>query len=189
MTIIGCAGKKLAGKDTLSDMLVAEYGFVKLSFAGPLKQAAKMIWGFTDRQLHGDLKEEPDPRYPMPTGRYLTPRKAMQDLGTEYGRKLYPNVWVDALMRTIDAHPPEKLWVVSDVRFISEAEAIHYRSGHVVEMLRDVSHKDEHKSEEGLPASLVDTRIDNTNTTVEEFLEKGRKAIEWMRRDGYLPPE
>ena len=76
MTIIGCAGKKLAGKDTLSDMLVAEYGFVKLSFAGPLKQAAKMIWGFTDRQLHGDLKEEPDPRYPMPTGRYLTPRKA-----------------------------------------------------------------------------------------------------------------
>ena len=58
--IIGISGKKRSGKDTVADFLIQEYGFIKYGFADPIKQIAKIIFGFNEEQLYGDKKEEID---------------------------------------------------------------------------------------------------------------------------------
>jgi hypothetical protein len=125
MMIIGIAGKAGAGKSTAARVLVSEFGFVELAFADKLKKICQEVYGFSDDQLYGSLKETSDKRYPrnhtwedggavcaccgadyeaahfggLPSQCYLTPRYAMKTLGTEWGRHCYPNTWVDLAMR------------------------------------------------------------------------------------------
>lgn len=114
MNIIGLLGKAGSGKDTAADVLVAAHGFVKVSMADPLKRICKDVFAFTDEQLWGPSEErnKPDERYQRPyrvrtdvdehETRYegLTPRYALQKLGTEWGRDCYSNIWVDYALRT-----------------------------------------------------------------------------------------
>ena len=44
MKKVAFAGKMQVGKTTSADYLVQKYGFVKLSFAGKLKEIAKDLW-------------------------------------------------------------------------------------------------------------------------------------------------
>jgi hypothetical protein len=88
---------------------------------------------------------------------YLTPRFALQQLGTEWGRNCYPNVWVDYALRVAlvlkdggfyydaksgvrflsqlesrsDWVKGKKDVVISDVRFLNEVEAIRSAGGYV----------------------------------------------------------
>ena len=78
--LIGLTGYKGVGKDTVADYLCAKYGFIRLSFAKPLKDALAIIFGFTDEQLNGSLKEVKDPYW------QITPREAAQFVGTELFR-------------------------------------------------------------------------------------------------------
>jgi len=50
---------------------------------------------------------------------FLTPRLALQTLGTEWGRTLYPAVWTDKLQRDIERNS-HKRWVITDIRFRNE---------------------------------------------------------------------
>jgi hypothetical protein len=65
-TIIAFCGVAGSGKDTACNYLV-ERGFKKATFAAPLKQMAKIAFGFTDEQLYGSSskREEQDERYPF----------------------------------------------------------------------------------------------------------------------------
>ncbi len=65
--IIAIGGLAGSGKDTACDYLVEKHGFKKTSFAAPLKQMAKIAFGFTDEQLYGpsSKREEQDERYPL----------------------------------------------------------------------------------------------------------------------------
>jgi hypothetical protein len=112
--IIGLSGQAHAGKDTVADFLVEHHGFVKIALADPIKRAAMEWWDFTEEQLWGDLKEEPDQRYPAEWRRaaegsgahdfqgFLTPRHALQQIGTEVARRIDPDVWVRITMRIAD---------------------------------------------------------------------------------------
>ena len=75
--LIGIIGKKQSGKDTIADYLVQNKGFIKYSYAFPLKNGAMEIFGFTKEQVYGDLKEVVDPEWGV------TPRKVLQIMGTE----------------------------------------------------------------------------------------------------------
>ena len=55
--IIGITGKKRTGKDTISDFLVKKYYFVKYGFADPIKDIARIIFGFTENQLFEKEKD------------------------------------------------------------------------------------------------------------------------------------
>jgi hypothetical protein len=79
----------------------------------------------------------------------LTPRTLMQLLGTESGREIiHPNIWVNALfadyksgyvehgvgwVETEDDYPN---WIITDVRFPNEAQAIKDRGGIVIRVNR-----------------------------------------------------
>lgn len=119
--ILGISGLAGSGKDTSADFLVSDLGYVKVSLADPLKRIAKEVYDFTDGQLWGPSKfrNEPDKRYPRPCQAciayaeeptcpecdgdgitYLTPREALQRLGTEWGRYCYQDTWADHAVRT-----------------------------------------------------------------------------------------
>jgi|1_EtaG_2_1085319.scaffolds.fasta_scaffold00140_21 hypothetical protein len=86
----------------------------------------------------------------------LTPRKLLQLLGTECGRRIiHPNIWVNALFADYQEFVPGKIlsngkradfqyrqeasrWIITDVRFPNEAQAIKARGGLLIRVNRDV---------------------------------------------------
>lgn len=68
--------------------------------------------------------------------REYTPRDLMQIIGTEFFRnQLHPNTWINAVLK--DYRPDISNWIISDVRFINEAEAIKDRGGFIIRITRD----------------------------------------------------
>lgn len=123
MKIIGIVGKKRSGKDTVADYLVQNYGYIKLSFASPLKEIIKTLFDFDDEQINGNEKEIIDDYW------NITPRRAMEYIGTNVFRKniseLIPNIgenfWSDILYnkcKKISEKNNDVKIVISDVRFI-----------------------------------------------------------------------
>lgn len=118
----GNKGSANSGKDTVADHLVDKYGFVKVALADPMKRFLMEVFDFTEEQLWGssEKRNEPDKRYCRTppwdntphmdpqvvadiigpgTEAYLTPRYALQQLGTEWGRDCYNDVWVNYALR------------------------------------------------------------------------------------------
>jgi len=111
--------------------------------------------GLTDRQLYSDQKQVPSE---LLCG--TTPRKAMQTLGTEWGRDMiHPDFWVRVWENQIRA-----LWgreartstnphtttgiVVDDLRFENEEKAIRKLGGKIIRVSRpDIDLSDDHASE------------------------------------------
>jgi hypothetical protein len=83
--IVGICGFQSSGKDTIAELLINEYGFKKLSFAGALKDVLSVIFGWSREKLEGLTKEDREWReqidiwwsktLDMPQ---LTPRYALQ---------------------------------------------------------------------------------------------------------------
>jgi hypothetical protein len=148
-SIVAIMGSARAGKDTTAEYLVKNHRFTRIGLADPMKRFCKEVFAFTDEQLYGDLRDEPDGRYqrgvaphdwqlgadgvpdawafnhpdaftcsrcgvvqegydrqtpPIPSKlapesnfcpTFLTPRFALQTLGTEWGRGCYDNVWIE----------------------------------------------------------------------------------------------
>lgn len=158
--IIGVVGKAGSGKDTVADFLVEQFGFAKVSLADPLKRFCREVFDFSEEQLWGasEHRNSSDPRYPRADGSFLTPRFALQSLGTEWGRTCYDNVWADHCARTCRAllagnckytqrhglvaapnSEPFPGVVVADVRFHNEVNALKGIGGRVWKVCRPVS--------------------------------------------------
>jgi hypothetical protein len=183
--IIGISGLAGSGKDTVADILVKNRQCVKVSFADPLKRICKDVFQFTDEQLWGpsEMRNAPDFRYMTSEGYaeayekhketdhklalsyarqgYLTPRLALQLLGTEWGRRCYDTIWVDYALRIADklldptgfqphyaaesgVYYTDK-WdpntvpmgvVIPDVRFKNEVKGIKAAGGKVIRVVR-----------------------------------------------------
>lgn len=157
--LVGVAGKKQHGKDTVADWLCLKYKFTKLSFADPLKQIiGKQLLYLTDEQLEdGPAKEEVDPRWGK------SPRKLIQIIGTEMFREMLDtDFWVKRSMyrvAAIWAKDPQARLVISDVRFPNELDAC-AKVGKTIKIERpDLPTDDTHKSEMALN-SLDDRAYD-----------------------------
>ena len=108
-------------------------------------------------------------------GNYYTIRQLLQKFGTEVGRNISPNLWVDALMNDyikakLDGY--EEDWIVTDVRFENEAEAIRENGGILIRLNRNTGFNDQHSSETALDNyKNFDLVIDN-NGTIDELIDK-----------------
>ncbi len=133
MTLIALAGRAGSGKNTVAKLLRAH----EVSFAEPLKRFCQEVFGFSDDQVFGpsECRNAPDPRYPRADGTCLTPREALQKLGTEWGRSCYGNVWADLGVRRALACQSQ-LVAITDCRFVNEARAVLAAGGQVWRIVR-----------------------------------------------------
>jgi hypothetical protein len=92
MNVIGLSGRAGAGKDTAADILIKQFGFVKISLADEMKRICARIYGWGQDRLWGPSERR---NLPDPDLGGLTARKALQHLGTEWGRAMYENTWVN----------------------------------------------------------------------------------------------
>lgn len=155
--LIGLCGYKGSGKDTVADILVKDYGFVKKSFAEPLKEGLKSLFDLSDEQLHdSEQKELLDQRWNR------TPRQLMQWLATDVLRTQFDeNFFVKHLDSRLPSGCDDNKIVISDVRFVNEAEMLKSRGGIIVRINRDVSHDDKHQSEYEFTKIKSDFKINN----------------------------
>lgn len=159
--IVGFLGRKSSGKDTSADYLVKKYNFEKKAFAGNLKEACRILFGFTDEQLHGSLKEVPDPRWFN-----VTPRQVMQFVGSELLREklqeLIPQLEFDFhLLSLKNSINIDKNLVISDVRFQNEVDFVHQQGGVVIKLIRPQSTDLAQLKEESSVDSHQSENIDN----------------------------
>lgn len=139
-TVIGITGKARSGKDTFSDMLARVTNSGRYAFAKPIKQMLKV--GL-------DLDDKEDKRAIAMYGKNY--RVLAQTLGTEWGRTLCPDMWLNiAKMRL--AIKKEVSIIISDVRFENEAKwirengvLIHVERSHI-----NPIEESNHSSEEGV---------------------------------------
>lgn len=175
--LIGMTGRAGSGKNTVASMLrdATQDRFKEIAFAEPLKEFCKVVFDWTDSHVYGHLKDTQDFRYYRPHAElrwyeypwdfvrflfgkkpweprgpvYLTPRYAMQRLGTEWGRDCFPEIWVVLCQRRWrDLAAQGTSIIVTDVRFPNEAKAIQ-REGRVwrVERPDDAATPANHASE------------------------------------------
>jgi hypothetical protein len=151
--IVGFGHKRLRGKDTAAQFAVVHLEQAlgptrQESFAQSLKRGIGMgVFGLSQDQVYNEqLKAVEDPFWEM------TPREILQRAGTEAMRKEFGrDIWIKTLQRRCLSDPANV--VISDVRFVNEAEAIKSWGGVVIRIDRDVQFDariDTHQSETDL---------------------------------------
>ena len=135
MELIGLTGYARSGKDTAANFLVREHGYLKMSFAAPLKNMLLTLnpvvghTRFLRRPLRvKDLFRLYGGEEGIKSSRYGAEyRRLLQVLGTDCIRKYDKDFWVKAAMKQVACLPSDARVVFTDVRFPNEADAINER--------------------------------------------------------------
>jgi rhodanese-related sulfurtransferase len=173
--LIAFAGRKYSGKDTAAAAL-ADLGFVNVKMAGALKAMLTALLQYVglpdemiDRMLEGDLKETPSPWLSD-----RTPRHAMQQLGTAWGRDtMAKDFWVQVAAQRVGLF--DKV-VISDIRFPNEVDFVRIKGGKIyrIERPNGADLVDFHPSEAAIDGLDVDGVIRNDWPTAEAFAQAVR---------------
>ena len=141
--IIGLVGFIGSGKGTVGDILESNYGFKRQQFAGSLKDATSAIFDWPRHLLEGDTpesrewREKKDDYWSKALGRDITPRSALQLMGTEAGRNVFGDkLWTTSVKAKIDNDHLNLDHVITDVRFPNEIDAIREWGGKVYRVKR-----------------------------------------------------
>lgn len=167
MKLIGISGKKRSGKDTVCQRIIETLGYnrarrvafadeVKVEVAAAIKESVEYVEENKDKL-----------------------RLLLQAWGTDYRRNLCgPDYWVARAFNNVLKLPPSiHTVIIPDVRFISEAEAIHRVDGLVIRVESIRSPKDGHVSENELDNyGKFDYTLQNDGT-LEDFYQQINKLI------------
>jgi hypothetical protein len=139
--IVGLVGFIGAGKGSVADIL-QRHAFKKESFANSVKDAVSIIFGWDRALLEGDTpesrawREQDDEFWSKKLGKSFSPRLALQLMGTEAGRDVFhPDLWVHTVLNRCRQNPSSN-YVIADVRFPNEIEAIREAGGIVIRVKR-----------------------------------------------------
>ena len=161
--IIGLSGYAQTGKDTVAEHIVKSYGYKRVAFADPIRQAL--------------YKLDPKIRIDEMTGASLAnavdhmgweevkklssdARELLQRFGTEVGREMFgQDFWVDQAFRGVSKF--NKI-VFADVRFPNEFRAIKSREGIILRIVKPgTAAVNYHVSETALDNHSFDATIVN----------------------------
>ena len=128
--LIALCGHIGAGKSTVARAL--EYhGYTRTRFAEPIKQMCYML-GLSEAEVDGHLKEQP-----CAVLGGSTPRQLQRVLGTEVGRAVYADVWVDFWERKVrPILSGGGRVIVDDMRFPNEVRKVESLGGTLVRVAR-----------------------------------------------------
>ena len=163
--IIGLTGPAGSGKDAVRDIL-EDLGFIGFAFADPIRSMIRKLLarnGLSEAWMDKrDLKERVIPEL------NVSYRQMAQTLGTEWGRSLRPDFWLsiaDAYMEDLVAQEDSPQFVVSDVRFVNEAQWVRERDGVIWRINRpDLAAVRAHVSESEMDSLAPEVVIHNNGT-------------------------
>jgi hypothetical protein len=177
--IIGLCGAQGSGKDTVANILISEYGFVKLTFASTLKDVVAILFSWPRDLLEGLTEESRLWRETVDdfwseklsiSG--FTPRKALQMIGTDLFRLHFNNdIWISIVENKISVmlkNNPNINIVISDCRFANEFSLIKkFSDSHIITILREKNYsinKLAHSSETEWVNYNFDAILQNDNS-------------------------
>lgn len=191
--IIGITGPAGSGKDTVAKML--RYSFQHclrprqtktMALAEPIKQFCAVVFDWPNDRLFGESKLRD-----VPDADGLTPRHALQTLGTEWGRTLREDVWIDLLLRTINRHHDEQMqyrkqvvvYLVPDVRFPNEARRIREAGGLILRISgRNGNVGTEHASEQNFSSGELGAQVTHEINNSRDF-DHLMSQVYWIVRE------
>lgn len=107
----------------------------------------------------------------------ITPRYILQKLGTDIGRAIHSNIWVNSLL----VNNKDKNLIITDVRFPNEANAIGNREGILIRVNRDGLDNDNHISETSLDDYKYFDYTINNNGTLEDLILSVRSVLKELK--------
>lgn len=144
--IVGLGHRKRVGKDTYAEMLETAledrgYGVYKIAFAHEMKRVAQELFGmFGLREAH-HYEVNPNHREHPLEKIGKTPRQVWIEFGNAM-RGIYHDIWVEQVRDCIETCSllipgKPKAFIITDVRYPNEAEAIKSWGGTLVRINRD----------------------------------------------------
>jgi len=168
--IIGVSGYAGAGKDTVGAYL-QKCGWIRVAFADKLKELAIELNPClfpVGKELRDLVKQYGS----LDGAKGYVPevRQYLQDLGVSMRDILWPDIWIDAAMKTVHEEIEQgHNVVITDVRFPNELQAIRELGGEVWRVnRRGHAPVNGHVSETALDSAVFDLVLEN-NHTIEDL--------------------
>lgn len=148
--------------DNVDNILPITCMWEKHAFADKLKECASIILGVPRFMFESGEFKESFTSLPLSNkeGEPMTNREFLQYFGTEVGRSIDKNLWIKALMYSY-GRDKESHWIIPDVRFPNEADAIRNAGGVLWKIEREGSGAGNHMSEKLIDNIMVDIIIEN----------------------------
>lgn len=163
--LIGLCGYAGTGKDTVRGILEQDHTYTGMAFAEPIRGMLREL--FTSNGIDPAYMDERDLKEAEVPALGVSYRQLAQTLGTEWGRNLQPDFWLriaSAFMDEQRLHGAQH-FVVSDVRFVNEAQWVRENGGVIWRIHRpDASPVRAHVSEQEIDQIEPDLVIDNSQS-------------------------
>ena len=197
MQIIGLCGNKGCGKDTFANYLVQTDNYIKVAFADYIRESLKVLFDWNEENFSQKLKEENDEYWGV------SPRKMMQELGTEFLRfhcknmiseefylpngNMYKSTFhIKRLNKDITKYyniDNNVKIIISDLRFQDEVDYVKELGGTVIRINREVEKNNfsNHASENQIDnLKSIDINLVN-DKDIDHYIKKVRLTVEHIQ--------
>ena len=166
--IIGLTGYAQSGKDTVAKILVENYGYTRVAFADKIRDFLYEMNPMVDNIAFEPifLRDHVDRNGWEVAKKNPHVRRTLQNAGVAARKTFGEDFWVDKALASILRHENT---VITDVRFINEAEMVKHQDGQVWRIKRlGVTAVNGHVSEQEMDDYPVD-QIFTNNSSIEDL--------------------
>jgi hypothetical protein len=166
--IIGLTGYAQSGKDTVAKILVENYGYTRVAFADKIRdflyEMNPMVDNVAGEPIFLKERVDRDGWEVAKTNPHV--RRALQNAGVSARKVFGEEFWID---RSLVSILRNENTVITDVRFINEADVVKHQAGQVWRIKRlGVDAVNAHVSESQMDGYPVD-QIFTNNSSIEDL--------------------